>query len=47
MAGHQSNHITIAYVDDDKLGDVVKAFVAQAITRNIKVKIAGNARKLL
>jgi hypothetical protein len=37
MAGHQSNHITIAYVDEDKLQDVLRAFVAQAITQNIKV----------
>jgi hypothetical protein len=43
MAGHQSNHITIAYVDEDKLQDVLRAFVAQAITQNIKVLVAGSA----
>jgi len=47
MAGHQSNHISIAYVDEDKLADVLKAFVAQAITQNIKVQVAGDARNLL
>ncbi len=26
MAGHQSNHITVAYVDDDKLAFVLQAF---------------------
>ncbi|WP_153110466.1 signal transduction protein [Propionivibrio limicola] len=47
MAGHQSNHITIAYVDADKLPDVLRAFVAQAITQHIKVCVAGNAVNLL
>ena len=47
MAGHQSNHITIAYVDDDKLQDVLRAFVAQAITQGIKVSVAGNALNML
>lgn len=43
MAGHQSNHITVAYIDEDKLQDVLRAFVAQAITQNIKVCVAGDA----
>jgi hypothetical protein len=43
MAGHQSNHITIAYVDEDKLHDVLRAFVAQAVTQGIKVCVAGEA----
>jgi hypothetical protein len=47
MAAHQSNHVTIAYVDDDKLADVLTAFVAQALTQNIKVQVAGDARALL
>jgi hypothetical protein len=47
MAGHQSNHITIAYVDEDKLQDVLRAFVAQAVTQNIKVSVAGDAFKAL
>ena len=47
MAGHQSNHITVAYVADDKLQDVLRAFVAQALTQNIKVLVAGDANKLL
>jgi len=47
MAGHQSNHITIAYVDEDKLQDVLRAFVAQAVTQNIKVSVAGDAFEAL
>jgi hypothetical protein len=47
MAGHQSNHISVAYVDEAHLADVVKAFVAQAITQNIDVFVAGDARSLL
>ena len=47
MAAHQSNHVTIAYVDDDKLADVLTAFVAQTLTQNIKVQVAGDARALL
>jgi len=47
MAGHQSNHITIAYVDEAQLQDVLLAFVAQAITQNIQVFVAGSATHLL
>ncbi|PJG84318.1 signal transduction protein [Conservatibacter flavescens] len=47
MSGHQSNHISIAYVDEDKLSDVMKAFVSQALTQGIHVKVAGNAIDLL
>ncbi|MES0868987.1 signal transduction protein [Pseudovibrio sp. SCP19] len=47
MAGHQSNHITVAYVPEDKLQDVLQAFVAQALTQGINVKIAGSAKDLL
>ena len=47
MAGHQSNHITVAYVDCDKLQDVLRAFVAQAVTQGIQVSVAGDADKLL
>lgn len=47
MAGHQSNHITIAYVDEASLQDVLRAFVAQALTQNIKVFVAGSALNLL
>lgn len=47
MAAHQSNHIAIAYVDEDKLADVLRAFVAQALTQNIRVIVAGDARKML
>ncbi len=47
MAGHQSNHITIAYVDEAHLQDVLRAFVAQAITQNIWVRVAGDAAALL
>jgi len=41
MAGHQSNHITVAYVDEAQLQDVTRAFVAQALTQNITVLAAG------
>ena len=47
MAGHQSNHITIAYVDEDKLPDVLRAFVAQALRQNIQVSVAGDAFLIL
>lgn len=43
MAGHQSNHITIAYVDAAKIDDVLRAFVAQALTQNIRTLVAGSA----
>lgn len=43
MAGHQSNHITVAYVDEAEIKDVVRALVAQALTQNIKVFAAGDA----
>ncbi|MGR5142038.1 hypothetical protein ACQKPX_10215 [Photobacterium sp. DNB23_23_1] len=39
MAGHQSNHITIAYVPEDKLQFVRDAFVSQALIQNFKVKL--------
>jgi hypothetical protein len=47
MAGHQSNHITVAYVDEARLKEVFQAFVAQAITQNIRVFVAGSAEQLL
>lgn len=47
MAGHQSNHITIAYVEEAHLHSVLKAFVAQCLTQGIQVKVAGDAYKAL
>jgi hypothetical protein len=47
MAGHQSNHISIAYVEEAKLQDVLRAFVGQAVTQNIKALVAGDAAKTL
>jgi hypothetical protein len=47
MAGHQSNHITVAYVDEAQLAELARAFVAQALTQNIAVFAAGDAAKLL
>ena len=47
MAGHQSNHVTVAYVDEDKLPTVFRAAVAQALTHGIKVTVAGSASELL
>jgi hypothetical protein len=43
MAGHQSNHITIAYVDEAAIDDVLRAFVAQALTQNMHPRVAGAA----
>ncbi len=43
MAGHQSNHITIAYVDEAAIDDVLRAFVAQALTQNMRPRVAGAA----
>lgn len=40
MAGHQSNHISIAYVPEEHLDDVLTAFAAQALTQNMRVFIA-------
>ena len=47
MAGHQSNHIVVAYVDDAVIEDVTRAFVAQALTQNIQVCVAGSVRDWL
>ncbi len=47
MAGHESNHITVAYVDEAALDDVLRAFVAQALTQNIRVLVAGSAHAAL
>lgn len=44
MAGHQSNHIIVAYVAEDKLPDVTAALVAQAMTQNMKVFLAGTPK---
>ena len=41
MAGHQSNHITVAYVPEENLDEVVQAFTAQALTQNMRVYLAG------
>lgn len=47
MAGHQSNHITVAYVDEAHVDDVLRAFVAQALTQNLRTHVAGTAREVL
>lgn len=47
MAGHQSNHLTVAYVDEALLPEVFNAFVAQALTQGIRVQVAGDAFTLL
>ncbi|MTJ80484.1 MAG: signal transduction protein [Telmatospirillum sp.] len=47
MAGHQSNHITVAYVDAPHLRDVVRALAAQAVTQGIKVFTAGEVNTWL
>ena len=47
MAGHQSNHLSLAYVEEEFLSEVLNAFIAQALTQNIKVFIAGDAHLLM
>lgn len=47
MASHQSNHITVAYVEEARLADVFRAFVAQALTHGVALHVAGDARRLL
>ncbi|MCZ7833643.1 MULTISPECIES: signal transduction protein [Atlantibacter] len=47
MAGHQSNHLSLAYVDEALLPEVLTAFVAQALTQNIQVYLAGDAHQLV
>ncbi len=42
MAGHESNHMIIAYVPAEHRDDVVRAFVAQALTQGITVFAAGS-----
>ena len=44
MAAHQSNHITVAYVESDKLEFVSRAFAAMALKQGMRVHIAGDAR---
>ncbi len=43
MAGHQSNHISVAYVTEEHLQNVLRAFVCMALTQGIKVYLAGDA----
>lgn len=47
MAGHQSNHLTVAYVPENELQTVLQAFVAQSLTQGIRVQIAGDAIRML
>ncbi|MFV0322136.1 MAG: signal transduction protein [Alphaproteobacteria bacterium] len=44
MAGHQSNHVTVAYVDEKHLPFVTNAFVTMALTQNMRVWLAGTPR---
>lgn len=46
MAGHQSNHITIAYVEKQHLNTVFEAFISQSMVQNINVSIANKGFKL-
>jgi hypothetical protein len=41
MAGHQSNHVTVGYVDEARLRDATRAFVTQAVTQNMTMYVAG------
>ena len=42
MAGHQSNHITVAYVPESSLGTVTTALACMGLTQGIKVRLAGS-----
>lgn len=44
MAGHMSNHVTVAYVPDALVKDVMQAFAAQCVTQNMKVSLVGKPR---
>ena len=44
MAGHQSNHITVAYVPEQRLGEIASALAAMARARNLDVVLAGTLR---
>ena len=43
MAGHQSNHITVAYVPEEQLADVTSALACMGLTQGMKVHVAGDA----
>lgn len=43
MAGHQSNHITLAYVPENQLEELLRAFAAQALAHGMKVYLTGSA----
>ena len=47
MGNHQSNHVTVAYVPEERLTEIFRAAVAQAVTQGLEVTVAGAARKLL
>ena len=47
MAGHQSNHITVAYVPADAQKDITRALIAQALTQNRQVFAAGSVSSWL
>ena len=42
MAGHQSNHITVAYVPEDQLESVLQASLSMGLTLGMQVKKAGS-----
>ncbi len=44
MSGHNSNHITVAYVPEKKLQHVLEAFVSMSDTLGIKTYVAGSAK---
>ncbi|MFW5846472.1 MAG: signal transduction protein [Planctomycetota bacterium] len=46
MAGHQSNHITVAYVPEDQIAWVCTAFAAQCRAQGMIVHLAGTPRML-
>ncbi len=41
MAGHQSNHITVAYIPENRKKEIASALTAMGLTLGINVKLAG------
>lgn len=44
MAGHQSNHITVAYVPEEHLASVTTTLATMALTQGMKVQLAGKPK---
>ena len=47
MGGLECKDLCLAYVEEEVLSEVLNAFIAQALTQNMKVFIAGDAHLLM